>query len=441
MWRRSSGSSAGDLPALWETAMTGQVTEFARALRDAGVRVSLAEALDACRALEHLSLERRADLRLALRCALIKDPADFPTFDLLFEKYFRCHWPRRKQRESRPRTFRHEGAAPRPGGSQPGTRPAPPRPEPERKRDGKQPLNETDARKGERAPDQREERSEEERWLAEWLADLEEGMGEARREGLRELRQRRSDLRRLDLTRRLEPEDARQVAEAVEKLARKLASRESLRRRRARRGKVDLKATLARSARTGGVPFHIERRRRTVAKTKLLLLCDVSGSVWRVAAFLLRLIHHLQNQFARTHSLVFVDRPVDVSELLARYPFEDALARIRDIPDLNLNAYSDFGNTFYELLDDYAPLLDRDTVLLVLGDARTNQFEPMEWALADLRQRIRRVVWLNPEPPERWNTGDSVIRAYAPFCGAVLPCATLEDLEEAARLLLSDTRA
>ena len=61
----------------------------------------------------------------------------------------------------------------------------------------------------------------------------------------------------------------------------------------------------------------------------------------------------------------------------------------------------------------------------MLGDARTNQFDPMEWALADLRQRIRRVVWLNPEPPERWNTGDSVIRAYAPFCDAVLPCATL----------------
>ena len=71
--------------------MTSQVVTFVRALRQAGVRVSLAEALDACAALEHIDCTARDQLRLALQAALVKDPRDRPTFARLFEQHFRWH--------------------------------------------------------------------------------------------------------------------------------------------------------------------------------------------------------------------------------------------------------------------------------------------------------------------------------------------------------------
>ena len=78
-------------------------------------------------------------------------------------------------------------------------------------------------------------------------------------------------------------------------------------------------------------------------------------------------------------------------------------------------------------------------MVLILGDARTNEYDPMEWALEEVRRRVRRVVWLNPEPPARWNTHDSAISRYAPFCDDLLPCGTLAQLAEAASRLLRGT--
>lgn len=419
--------------------MTGQVAEFVRALRQAGVRVSLAETLDACECLRHVGVEDRATMRLALHAALVKDPRDDDAFDLLFDRYFRWHRPPRKRREPHKLTHRNEGTAPSREGQGAGRRPQesparPPAPEAPTPHPPRPPAQPAPSDRPADQPDQPPTRDHRRLLAAAEL--LKEGMAEARREAERLARQQRQDLWQRDLQKRLSPPEAREVAAEVEKLARKLVSRESLRLRRARRGKVDLKATLARSIRTGGIPFRIVRRRRAVARNKLLVLCDVSGSVWNVAGFLLRLVHLMQNLFSRTRSLVFVDRPVDVTALFQRCPIEEALRRLREHPDLNLNAYSDFGNTFYELLDDFGALIDRDTVVLVLGDARTNQFDPMAWALEDVRRRARRVVWLNPEPPRQWNTHDSALAAYAPFCDAVLPCGTLEQLARAAGELL-----
>ncbi|HEX2998762.1 MAG TPA: VWA domain-containing protein, partial [Armatimonadota bacterium] len=267
------------------------------------------------------------------------------------------------------------------------------------------------------------------------LAELRAEQERARRTVADHCRQQADAIRQRELRRRLTAEESREATAAIEKLARKLVSRQSLRQRHAWRGSVDLKQTLARSVRSGGVPFQLYHRRRSRTRHKLLVLCDVSGSVRHAAALLLHLVYHLQNLFAHTHSLVFVDRPVDVTDLFQRFPCAEALQRMSACEDLNQNAYSDYGNTFYELLDDYPRLLDRDTVLLILGDARTNQFDPMPWAFAEIRRRTRRILWLNPEPPGRWNTQDSAIAVYTDACDALFPCNNLAELEHAAQAL------
>mgnify|MGYP000100214329 CR=1 FL=1 len=67
----------------------------------------------------------------------------------------------------------------------------------------------------------------------------------------------------------------------------------------------------------------------------------------------------------------------------------------------------------------------------MLGDARNNRRPPRADLLAALHRVARRVVWLNPEPPPRWDTGDSVMRTYARHCDAVLAAATPRQLSAA----------
>jgi uncharacterized protein with von Willebrand factor type A (vWA) domain len=223
----------------------------------------------------------------------------------------------------------------------------------------------------------------------------------------------------------------------VERFAARLLTRRALRYRRARHGRLDLRRTVLQGLRSGReVPFALAYRRRHVNKLRLIVLCDVSGSVWQVSTFLLKLVHTLQAEFTSVRSLVFVNSLVEITALFRRMRFPQDLEALRQYPQLNLFGFSDFGRVFYQFYTDLLGDLSRDTVLLILGDARTNHFDPQSWTLGEIRQRCHRLIWLNPEPRRLWNTEDSVVHVYAPYCDAVLECWTLAHLVQTADVLL-----
>ncbi|NUQ01737.1 MAG: VWA domain-containing protein, partial [Armatimonadetes bacterium] len=197
---------------------------------------------------------------------------------------------------------------------------------------------------------------------------------------------------------------------------------------------------IALAARTGGVPLRLLRRQRRILKPRLLVLCDVSGSVRRTAGFLLRLLHTTQRLFDQTAAFVFVDRPVSAAPLLRAGDATRGLAELETLAGLDLYALSDFGNLFVELLDDHATLLTSRTSLLVLGDARCNRFDPQVWALEGIARRVAHLVWLNPERRERWYTADSRLRDYQPWIDHLLPAETPADLAAGVEALLRAPR-
>jgi uncharacterized protein with von Willebrand factor type A (vWA) domain len=184
------------------------------------------------------------------------------------------------------------------------------------------------------------------------------------------------------------------------------------------------------------VPFALSYRRRPLGKLRIVVLCDVSGSVWHVSTFLLKLVHTLQAEFTQVRSLLFVNSIVEITSLFRHMRFPEDLDALRHYPNLHLFGYSDFGRAFYQFYRDLLGDLTRDTVLVILGDARNNAFDPQEWTLEEIQQRCRRLIWLNPEPRQEWNQDDSVMEVYAPFCDAVLECWTMEHLVQAADVLL-----
>ena len=226
-------------------------------------------------------------------------------------------------------------------------------------------------------------------------------------------------------------EEMAQLERALRPLSRKLAVRLARKRRHRRRGPVDLRHTVRRSLSTGGVPIDLRFKPPRPAKPEIFVVADVSGSVASFARFTLHLVHAISSQFSKVRSFVFVDGLDEVTHLFeASEDPADAVARINAEADVvAFDGHSDYGRALLTFHDRYAPSLTRRSTVLILGDARNNYHRANAELLADVHYRAKAVYWLNPEPTGYWNSGDSIVAQYAPYCDRVVECRTLRQLE------------
>ena len=222
-----------------------------------------------------------------------------------------------------------------------------------------------------------------------------------------------------------------QLERALRPLSRKLAVRLARKRRRRHRGPVDLRHTVRRSLSTGGVPIDLRFKPPRPTKPEIMVVADVSGSVASFARFTLHLVHAISSQFSKVRSFVFVDGLDEVTRFFeeADDP-SDAVARINAEADvIAFDGHSDYGRALMSFHERFADDVTTRTTILILGDARNNYHQAHAEVLADLRYRAKAVYWLNPEPTSYWNSGDSIVDQYAPYCERVIECRTLRQLE------------
>ena len=226
-------------------------------------------------------------------------------------------------------------------------------------------------------------------------------------------------------------EELAQLERALRPLSRKLAVRLARRRRRRHRGPVDLRHTVRSSLSTGGVPIDVRFKPPRPAKPEIVVIADVSGSVASFARFTLHLVHAISSQFSQVRSFVFVDGLDEVTHLFAESDDPAvAVERISAEADVvAVDGHSDYGRALSIFAQRYAPELTRRTTVLILGDARNNYHPARAEALEEIAHRVKALYWLNPEPVNYWNSGDSILSVYAAHCDAVLECRTLRQLE------------
>jgi uncharacterized protein with von Willebrand factor type A (vWA) domain len=248
-------------------------------------------------------------------------------------------------------------------------------------------------------------------------------------------RRLREDLLRTIRLSALEHRHHRLLQELVQRMARRLVAAYSHRRKAFRRGQLHVPRTLRRNMRYDDAIFDLHWKRVKIDRPRVYAICDVSGSVADYARFMLMFLYSLDEVLPEVRSFAFSSDLGEVSELFARNAIDDAIA-------LTLRQYGGGSTDYGQALADFRRRcledLDRRATVIVLGDARNNFGDARTDVLKEIYDRARRVIWLNPEPRAMWNTGDSEMRCYAPYCHNVEECGTLAQLERfVSRLLRS----
>ena len=458
------------------------IADFVRILRAADIRVSPAETLDAAEIFETIGFDDRAILKHALGQTLAKTEMEKLAFDEAFESYFRLPEDTpplafdneaQGEEEAQDKSAEQNTGAENAGDGQPQQGGDNPNPTPN------QTLNQTLAEMLENQDTSALQAAMQEAATQAGLADAKlftqqgmfsrrimEAMGLAELEArirqmneggradeadkLREGRARlfeavqdfverqiamrtknagrllREDaLSRIRLS-NLDKSDMKIMRELIRKLAKRLASRHSRRRKKSQRGMLDIRRTMRANVAYDGNLFNLAWRRVKVERPKLIVLCDVSGSVAAVSRFFLMFLYSLDEVMPKTRSFVFSNRAGEITDLLQADDLETAMeAALRQFG----GGSTDYGMSMMDLAEATLDSVDRKTTVMVLGDARSNYGDPGHLALKEFYERAGRVIFLNPEPESVWDTGDSEMKKLGAYCTHKQTCNSVKHVE------------
>lgn len=456
--------------------MEERIIKFINALRAGGVRVSLAESADAFKAIDVLGIKHRDQFRMSLRTTLVKEADQLPVFEELFPLFFGSDdqppmmnisddltpdeanmlaQALRKFNEDLRKML-------------------------EKLMNGEQlsqkeldrlakmvGLNQADDMRYKEWMVQRMKKALQFKEVQEALKELAElmaqmGMDKERVEQMRQLlmanQQALEDQLRQYAGQHIAenmserpPEDSVEsllnrpfnslsdgdmdrLRKEVQRLAAILRTRVALRQKRAKSGQLDAKATIRANMKHGAVPIDLRYREKSM-KPKLVVICDISTSMRPASELMLSLLYAMQDQISKTYSFAFIDHLEFISPDFQQKDPREAVSAVLDrMPSGYYN--TDLGNSLTQFQHDYWDTIDSRTTLIIVGDGRNNYNDPQLDVFKHMARRSRRTIWLTPEAPTLWGTGDSDMLKYAPNCNVILQANTLSELSAAVDKLL-----
>jgi hypothetical protein len=216
----------------------------------------------------------------------------------------------------------------------------------------------------------------------------------------------------------------------IQRMVKRLNDLHSRRRKASRRGQLDFKKTLRKNITYQGFLFDPKWKKRKIERPDLVVICDISRSVMRTVRFLLLFLYGLNKAIVRIRTFIFCSNLIEITTIFDEYPIEVAVEKIRLGADLPiLMGRTDYDQSFRDFKANHLDSVSRKTTVLILGDARNNYAEAQTGILKMIYERSKRLIWLNPETPSFWGTGDSEMKKYIPFCSMVKECNTLHHLE------------
>ena len=375
--------------------LAGNLVRFAALLKAGEIEVTTTQVLSAAQSLREIDVSDREDFRAALAASFLTTVEDRPVFDVLFDRFWRL-----PGQDGEP----------------------PPRPQPQR-------LQGSEARLG----------------LAEQVnIAYARDAGSVPAADTPPRSYSPDDLLVEKDFATYRDDDVREARRYLRRLAPKLATATTRRRRPARAGaEIDLRRSLRAAARRGGEVARLLRRRRRVRRLNVVLLCDVSGSMDVYSRFLAQFLFGLQNELRGVSTFVFSTRLFEITPMLHARSFDDALARVaRHVQ--GWSGGTRIGACLAEFNRRYAKQrLGPRTVVVVISDGwDRGDVEQLRGEMRTLKRRAYRVLWLNPLLGNRdYRPVAQGMAAALPSVDELLPVHNLESLARVGRTLMALSRS
>jgi uncharacterized protein with von Willebrand factor type A (vWA) domain len=330
---------------------------FARALKQLGVKVSLSQVIDASRSADLVDVAEKSDFRAVLRSNLILQKEDFPTFDMLFDSFWREQSYERVPMETMDIQGTPTDSHSQEGGDEEGG------------------LEDTavESIPKENVP----------------LENLDEFSVPTY--SPQELMNRK-DFSEMGV------EESRAIARAILLIATKIATQISRRKKIGRKGStVDPRWTMRRSMKYGGEIIDLVRRKKRIKKTRVVLLCDVSGSMDCYSRFLIQFMYGLQNELWGVETFVFSTSLSRITHLIRTKDIANALEKISG-SILGWSGGTNIGRSLHTFNRNFAPsIVTHRTVVVIISDGwDRGDVSLLEREMQDIKRRCKKIIWLNP---------------------------------------------
>ncbi len=196
-------------------------------------------------------------------------------------------------------------------------------------------------------------------------------------------------------------------------------------------GKLDFRRTIRKGLETGGSFYRLAYKKKRRRKKRLVLLCDVSGSMVQFSEFALRFIQSLNHASESSRTFLFSEQLVE-ADAFSLENMDKFRSYVKESGTYGRG--TDVGKALQTLCTMQPPVLSDATTLLILSDTKTVDLMKALAALTEAKRQAGRVIWLNPIPQNKWKYLRSA-QAISTQC-TMLACNNLQALSAACRRLV-----
>ena len=193
---------------------------------------------------------------------------------------------------------------------------------------------------------------------------------------------------------------------------------------------LNFRKTIRKGLETGGTFRTLSYRKKPSRRKRLVLLCDVSGSMVQFSEFALRFIQSLNQVAESSRTFLFSEKLVEADPFQLQN-MDLFRSYVRDSGIYGRG--TDLGSALEEICSRNPPVLSGSTTLLILSDTKSVDQQRAMAALLEAKRRSGRVLWLNPIPESKWKYLRSVSNMQT-IC-PMISCSTLRELAAACRKL------
>lgn len=372
--------------------LLNQIVRFSQSLHGAGMPVNSANLIDLCRCMSFIDIRNRQDFHAAARATLISSQRDIAVFDQAFSEF----WFQPGEPDDELQDSLEESGAREPGA---------------------------------------EKKIQEQR--LEGGADEEEQEQQEKPEDALPAYSPDEALMKKDFA-LMSDQEIEQARRLVVALIAIMANYQSRRREASQKGsELNLRKMLRQNAFYAQDELKLFYRKKKIKKIKLMLLCDVSGSMERYSRFLIQFIYAMRQQLASLDVAVFSTRMTVISDFLHRQSVEQSLrdisANVRD-----WGGGTNIGGSLREFNRRFArDAIAAHTVVIILSDGwDRGDATLMRAEMQQLHRRVHKLLWLNPLLGDaNYQPLCRGIQTALPFIDHFLPAHNLESFAQLIRLL------